>query len=38
MPNPVKAQPDNYHTVTPYLHVKGAAAAIDFLQGCVRRY
>jgi PhnB protein len=30
MPNPVKAQPDNYHTVTPYLHVKGAAGAIDF--------
>ena len=30
MANPVKAQPDNYHTVTPYLHIKGAAAAIDF--------
>jgi PhnB protein len=30
MPKPVKAQPDQYHTVTPYLTVKGGAAAIDF--------
>ena len=28
----VKAIPDGYHTVTPYLIVKGAAAAIDFYQ------
>lgn len=27
---PVKAQPDGYHAITPYLIVKGAAAAIDF--------
>jgi PhnB protein len=27
---PVKAIPDGYHTVTPYLIVKGAAKAIDF--------
>jgi PhnB protein len=26
----VKAQPDGYHTVTPYLIVKDAAGAIDF--------
>jgi len=26
----VKAQPEGYHTVTPYLLVEGAAAAIDF--------
>ncbi|HKI31361.1 MAG TPA: VOC family protein [Gemmataceae bacterium] len=26
----VKAIPDGYHTVTPYLIVKGAAGAIDF--------
>jgi PhnB protein len=30
MPTPVKAQPDQYHSVTPYLTVKGGAAAIDF--------
>jgi PhnB protein len=30
MSNPVKAQPDQYHSVTPYLTVKGGAAAIDF--------
>jgi PhnB protein len=30
MPNAVKAQPDQYHTVTPYITVKGGAAAIDF--------
>ena len=28
----VKAIPDGYHTVTPYLIVKGAAAALDFYQ------
>jgi PhnB protein len=27
---PVKPIPDGYHTVTPYLYVKGAANAIDF--------
>jgi PhnB protein len=27
---PVKAIPDGYHTVTPYLIVKGAAKALDF--------
>jgi PhnB protein len=27
---PVKAIPEGYHTVTPYLIVKGAARAIDF--------
>lgn len=27
---PVKAVPDGYHTVTPYLVVRGGAAAIDF--------
>jgi PhnB protein len=27
---PVKTIPDGYHTVTPYLIVKGAAKAIDF--------
>jgi PhnB protein len=26
----VKAVPDGYHTVTPYLIIKGAAAAIEF--------
>ena len=30
MANPVKAIPDGYHNVTPYLVIKGAAAAIDF--------
>jgi len=30
MPKPGKAIPDGYHTITPYLTVKGAAAAIDF--------
>jgi PhnB protein len=30
MPKALKAQPDQYHTVTPYLTVKGGAAAIDF--------
>ena len=27
---PVKPIPEGYHTVTPYLYVRGAAAAIDF--------
>ncbi|HEU4928311.1 MAG TPA: VOC family protein [Candidatus Krumholzibacteria bacterium] len=27
---PVKPIPDNYHSVTPYLIVKGAASALDF--------
>jgi PhnB protein len=26
----VKAIPDGYHTITPYLSIKGAASAIDF--------
>ncbi len=26
----VKATPDGYHSVQPYLHIRGAAAAIDF--------
>lgn len=30
MSKAVKAQPDQYHTVTPYITVKGGAAAIDF--------
>lgn len=30
MPDEVKSVPDGYHNVTPYLIVKGAAAAIDF--------
>ena len=30
MPKPGKPIPDGYHTITPYLTVKGAAAAIDF--------
>src|SRR6267143_31375 len=30
MPTNVKPIPDGYHTVTPYLIIKGAAAAIDF--------
>jgi len=30
MSKAVKAQPDQYHTITPYLTVKGAAAAIEF--------
>ena len=29
---PVKPVPDNYHTVTPYLVVKGAAQLVDFLK------
>lgn len=30
MPNQVKAKPDGYHNVTPYLIVKGGVAAIDY--------
>jgi PhnB protein len=30
MPRPVKPIPDGYHTITPYLSIKGAAGAIDF--------
>lgn len=30
MPAKVKPVPDGYHTITPYLSIKGAAAAIDF--------
>ena len=30
MGNKVKPVPDGYHNVTPYLSIKGAAAAIDF--------
>jgi PhnB protein len=30
MSSKVKPIPDGYHTVTPYLIIKGAAAAIDF--------
>lgn len=26
----VKPIPDGFHSVTPHLHVRGAAAAIDF--------
>jgi PhnB protein len=29
---PVKPIPDGYHTITPYLIIDGAAAAIDFFQ------
>ena len=28
----VKAQPDGYHSMTPYLIVKDAASAIEFYQ------
>ena len=30
MASQVKAKPDGYHNITPYLVVRGAAAAIDF--------
>lgn len=30
MTNPVKPIPEGYHTLTPYLIIKGAAEAIDF--------
>jgi PhnB protein len=32
MASNAKAQPDGYHSITPYLIIKGAAAAIDFYQ------
>lgn len=32
MANPVKPIPDGYHTLTPYLTVRGAAQLIDFLK------
>ncbi len=32
MPNAVKPIPDGYHTVTPYLIVRGGARAIEFYQ------
>jgi PhnB protein len=38
---PVKPIPEGYHTVTPYLVVKGAAAAIDFYKkafGAIERF
>ena len=28
--SPVKPVPDGYHSVQPYLHVRGAAKAIEF--------
>jgi PhnB protein len=30
MANKVKAIPDGYHAITPYLSIKGAAAALEF--------
>ncbi len=30
---PVKPIPDGYHSITPYLIIKGAAAALEFYQG-----
>jgi PhnB protein len=30
MANKVKPIPEGYHSITPYLVIKGAAAAIDF--------
>ena len=30
MSNPVKPIPDGYHSVTPYLSIKGAAAALEY--------
>ena len=32
MSNPVKAVPEGYHSVTPYLVVQGAQKLIDFMQ------
>src|SRR4026208_534993 len=29
---PVKPVPDTYHTITPYLIVKGAAPLVDFMK------
>jgi PhnB protein len=34
----VKSQPDGYHSVTPYLLVDGAAAAIAFYRAAFGRY
>jgi len=31
-PMPVKPIPDPYHSITPFLYLQGAAAAIDFYQ------
>ena len=33
----VKPIPEGYHTVTPFLNVKGVAKLIDFLEVCARR-
>lgn len=30
MPNPVKPIPEGYHSITPYLIIRGAAKALDF--------
>src|SRR4051812_45309892 len=30
MPNKVRPIPEGYHSVTPYIYIKGAAKAIDF--------
>jgi PhnB protein len=41
MASKVKPIPDGYHTATPYLYIKGAAAAIDFYKkafGAVERF
>jgi PhnB protein len=41
MSNPVKAIPDGFHSVTPYIVVRGAAQAIEFYRqafGAVERY
>jgi PhnB protein len=40
MPQKVKAIPDGYHSVTPYLFIKGATRALDFYKqvfGAVER-
>ena len=34
---PVKPIPEGYHSVTPYLVVRGAAKALDFYKTSVRR-
>ena len=41
MSAPVKPIPDGYHTITPYLIVKGAADAIEFYKkafGAIERF
>lgn len=41
MPKPVKPIPEGYHSVTPYLILRGAARALDFYQrafGAVERF